>query len=66
MKNVALSALVIRPKGALLENLISFGSVKITKSTTTLYQNRHFECLSAVSCNASLKAITTFDNASLL
>ena len=27
-----------------LENLISFGSVKITKSTTTQYQNRRFEC----------------------
>ena len=27
-----------------LENLISFGSVKIIKSTTTQYQRRRFEC----------------------
>ena len=30
--------------GNFLENLISFGSVKTTKSTTTQYQNRRFEC----------------------
>ena len=27
-----------------LENMISFGSVKMAKSTTTQYQNRRFEC----------------------
>ena len=45
-----------------LENLISFGSVKITSSTTTYTK---IGVLSAVSCNSSLEAITTFDNAKL-
>ena len=42
--------------------LISLGSVKITISTTTYIK---IGVLSAVSCNSSLKAIATFDNASL-